>query len=495
MSQAPLTLHIRNTQLHGIDSQCFYAENAWIYLKCKLPFSVLATAKNSHKLIHRVLSVRHATKNIETNLNILFSVDKRVQRIEDTRVEITRINCTNDATELASFNYDSLILNESYKNHFSFLPKNLNIEYQNSTFVNLVYMLNVTRLNANTLIWPIEMLNRSSDLCTFRLVDDDDDDSGSKGLFEIESGIYLKTSLDWSLPWSRLAVSFKYSLKLETLKCYSNQSNRIIIDVNVIFSLEQFSQIHLTLDDIPVPKLTRANYDLSIDDSKSDLLLLENIDIILVHESKRIGHGLNELKRFYNVTFSLKMSQEMPFYIDALKGELFYSRDTHLNKYEQDYEFKIEINFHFVYNESLKFSLYPNVRVRMNRDVNEQIESEQTSHTRLVHGQLDFSLPVTSADLREFLKCPLIAQFRFFPSLNNQHGIKYKLVNNLPPKTFNNNTTMAYKTKKKVASNGQKYKNVYKYSSKTRKRTSKVRAKVREALFKNIFTLLKNKSV
>ena len=172
----------------------------------------------------------------------------------------------------------------------------------------------------------------------------------------------------------------------------------------------------------------------------------------------------------------------------ALKGELFFSRDTLLKKHIQDYEFKIEINFHFVYNESLKFTLYPNVRVRMNTDVDEQIESEQTSQQRLVNGQLDFSLPVTSADLREFLKCPLIGQFRFFSSFNNQHGIKYKLVNNLAPKTSNTAMTssLAKQTKKKVASNGQKYKNVYKYSSKTRKRTSKVRAKVRK-LFKICF--------
>ena len=114
MSLEPLILHIRNIEQHGIDSQCFYAENSWIYLKCKLPFSVLSTKKTNkhffnHQLIYRVLSVRYGSKNIETNLNVLFSVAEGVQRIEDTRVEISRVNCTN-LTEIISFDYDSLIL-------------------------------------------------------------------------------------------------------------------------------------------------------------------------------------------------------------------------------------------------------------------------------------------------------------------------------------------------------------------------------------------------
>ena len=511
MSLSPLNLAILNTHLHSIDNQCFYTEDAWIYLKCKLPFSILATVKstNSNIIHHRVLSVR-LTSNllIETNINVLFSIDKRVERLEETNVDIERINCTkNDLThETNLFNtkYDRLILNETY-NHYlnSSSSTNAQVTFQNKTHAQLVYVLESPRLNANTLIWPIVLANRS-DICSFKL-------NGANDLFELDTtGLLLKTFVSWSLPWSHFALSYKYSLVLESNECYSNKTTTTFVAVDVTFSLKKFAQMNLMRSDVPVPRLARVYYDLQLQltnttTNSSLVMLMKTFDIVLVYDLKRLNENGNDndemLKQFYNVTYSLvKKSvedeedeyEEIPFYIDPLKGELFYTRSSSFSSSSSTthghrvYELKVEIKFNFVYNDSLSFSLFPNVRVNVTSTMmtmrnskgggalSTQIRKDQSDNAT-IHGTLDLSLSITSTDLREFLKCPMLGQFRFFPTASTTSPVSYKLV---LPKVMAPKVSKTPKIKGTVKDQGQKYKNVYKYSSKTRKRTSKVRAKV-----------------
>jgi len=370
------------------------------------------------------------------------------------------------------------------------------VTYQNRTHVKLVYVLESSpRLNANTLIWSIVLPNRS-DLCLFKM-------NGDNDLFRLDNGLFLRTFVSWSLPWSQpFAHSYTYSLHLEANECYSSNASSTFLHVDVTFSLERFAQMRLTRDDVPVPKLARVNYDLQLTDttnssSNSQVMLLKKFDVVLVYDLKRLNDDDDMVTQYYNVTYSLVKKdeededededEELPFFIDPLKGELFYTRSSlslpaHRHRM---YELRVEIKLHFVYNESLSFSLFPSVRVNvtsttiknnakagasnlMRKDLND------TTTTTMIHGTLDLSLSITSTDLREFLKCPMLGQFRFYPTASTPSSVSYKL---LLPRVVNREQQKA-KEKTKDQSHQKYAKNVYKYSSKTRKRTSKVRAKV-----------------
>ena len=419
-------------QNEHIDTQCFYAEDGWVYLKCKLPFSVLKhfqkskSAADSSQTVARVLSVqvedRVTRKQASTHLSVVFSVDNTVQRVEEVSVSTHILNCTaprqldDEIEQKNAAIFENLIYEDNRARILSLTKSNLSTsaKFYNKTHLSLVYLISSASLKAGSPIWQLKS-DDPQDICSFSI-----SENSANKLFRIENG-FLKTSLDWKLPWQSLTDNYKYSIVLGVV-CFRSHAYNLRVDVN--FSLENFAKINYTLADIPAPRLANSHFDLALNvtkASRNDLLLVEKFATYLTYDNTMLNDTDIDSKLF-NVSYAVKQLDtfvyvDLPFYVDPHKGQLFYFSSVASKLTTQAYEFYVVVNFDFLYKENLSFNLHATVRVQL--EVPEvEVLATKSPQDLVISGTLDFSLPVTSTDLLAYLKCPLIAYFRLNPNKN-----------------------------------------------------------------------------
>ena len=499
-----------------LDAACFYAEHNWIYLKCKLPFSALKQhSQPQHHRILRVTATSRSNLTAETSVHVLFSVDESVHRLEEALVSVTHVNCSSDLHRdpLRDKPKDlDLIINDQVKFSSTPLPVSVHVRHHfvNETRVKLVCNLNVSspRLESNTRLWHIELANHSgADLCLFRLHNENDSNTG---LFRVDTNGFLSLRVAWTFPWWS-SYSSHHSLRLEAYECLKLEPRRLLLDVELEITWKNaaYSLSSLSLSELPRPGLVNSDYELHVVNRRGvrrtqDLLLLDGFELMLFEPGSDRWPVLACQQRLFNATFSLVKEHndddELPFFLDPYKGQLFYvdAKRSQQRRLASPYELRVHAHLHFVHNESLAFKLRANVRVNIWEEQEDgeethlssysRITAPTTPYTRSFHATLDLSMESTDADLRELLRCPLLAQFRSL-DYNSKRPI-YKLVMPVLATSGNGKRKTMAKVPRK-SSVPASYKSIFKYSSKTKKQT---RNRRRVLVILNInFYILKTK--
>ncbi|CAF0806124.1 unnamed protein product [Brachionus calyciflorus] len=409
-------LNLTIESLESNDSKCYQIDHSvgHLYLKCKLPQSLNFKKKfpiNSQKSI-RQLNL-YSNDKFLISLEIEFNIQEQIKKIDDLSIEIQPINIKflNPSPIQDHFKYlkvnketENLVRKiNSRRNIFDFNQNLARVMTNRHDFINLEYSIkNLKDCEMNKVIWRIERESNEK-IAIFNLTEIHD-------LFIVDptSGD-LKFKIDFKpVKWS---ISYKFNLKINITETNFINFTHRPIDL----SLELRPEFTEFSDLVHFPKLNRHRFYLQIDKNKleksKDLLLVKSFDL---------KPQTNE----FNVSYSIRSSSEIPFYLDST-GRLFYFNSQTLSKLK--YEFQVVLKLKFNLNDKIQYEeiAYVHAEILSNtpeiqvKNINESLETTMT---------FNLDIPVHSSNFVLLGKSPLIG----FISFSDLEIYKYSFDLNTP---------------------------------------------------------------